>query len=41
MFDKIEQEGEYWVVYRYSSTWGKCPIFKTKNKEEAEKIYFN
>lgn len=36
MVDKIEREGEFWVVYRYSESWGKCPIFKTKSKEQAE-----
>lgn len=34
--DKLVKEGEYWVVYRYSETWGKCPIFKTKNIEQAK-----
>ena len=38
MVDKIVQEGDFWVVYRYSETWGKCPIFKTKEKTLAEYI---
>lgn len=36
--DKLVQEGEYWVVYRYSESWPKCPIFKTKDKAQAEKL---
>lgn len=34
--DKLEQEGEYWCVNRYSEVWGKCTIFKSKNKEIAK-----
>lgn len=38
--DRLVQEGEYWVVYRHSDTWGDCPcpIFKSKSKEQAESI---
>lgn len=36
--DRLVQEGEYWVVYRHSDTWGDCPIFKSKLKEQAENI---
>jgi len=36
--DKIEKEGDYWVVYRTSETWGRCPIFKTKDKSQAEML---
>lgn len=36
--DRLVQEGEYWVVYRHSNTWGDCPIFKSKLKEQAENI---
>lgn len=35
--DKIEKEGDYWVVYRISE-WGKCPILKTKDKTQAEML---
>lgn len=34
--DRIVKEGDYWVVYRYSDTWDKCPIFKTKDKKLAK-----
>jgi len=36
--DKLVQEGEYWVVYRYSESWPKCPIFKTKDKAQAQML---
>ena len=36
--DKLVKEGEYWVVYRHSETWGDCPILRTKNKAQAEKL---
>lgn len=34
--DTLVQEGDYWIIYRHSDTWGKCPIFKSKSKEQAE-----
>jgi len=37
MQDKLEKDGEYWTVYRYSDAYGKCPIFKSKNKSDALK----
>ena len=33
----LEQEGEYWILYRISKTYGKCPIFKSKNKEQVKR----
>ena len=37
MQDKLEKDGEYWIVYRYSDEYGKCPIFKSKDKNESLK----
>lgn len=37
--DRLVQEGEFWTVYRHSDTWGDCPLFKTKDKELAKKIF--
>ena len=34
--DKLVKEGDYWIVYRHSETWGDCPILKTKDKAQAE-----
>ena len=34
----LEQEGEYWIIYRVSEQWGKCPIYKSKDKEQAKRI---
>ena len=36
--DKLVKEGDYWIVYRHSEAWGDCPIFKSKSKEQAEKL---
>ena len=36
--DILVKEGDYWVVYRHSETWGDCPIFKSKSKEQAERL---
>ena len=36
--DTLVKEGEYWIVYRHSETWGKCPIFKSKEKVQAEML---
>lgn len=35
--DRIVKEGEYWVVYRKSVGFSTdCPIYKTKDKKQAE-----
>lgn len=34
--DTLAKEGDYWIVYRHSETWGDCPILKTKDKAQAE-----
>ena len=36
VIDKLVNEGEYWIVYRESGSWGQCPIFRTKDKKQAE-----
>ena len=36
VIDKLVKEGEYWIVYRESGIWGQCPIFRTKDKKQAE-----
>lgn len=36
MTDKLVKENGYWIVYRCSDTWGECPVFKTKDKHQAE-----
>lgn len=36
VIDKLVKEGEYWIVYRESESWGQCPIFRTKDKKQAE-----
>lgn len=33
----LEQEGEYWIIYRISEKYGKCPVFKSKDKKQVEK----
>jgi hypothetical protein len=34
----LEQEGEYWIVYRISETYGKCPIIKDKDLDKVKKL---
>lgn len=33
----LQQEGENWILYRISEKYGKCPIFKSKNKEQVKR----
>lgn len=34
--DELVQENGYWIVYRESYPYGRCPIYKTKDKKMAE-----
>lgn len=36
--DKLVKEGDYWVIYRHSDGYGLCPIYKSKDKKQVEKL---
>lgn len=36
---KLVQEGDLWIVYRHSETWGDYPLIVTKDESQARLLY--
>lgn len=34
----LEQIDDYWIVYRISEKYGKCPIIKDKDLDKVKKL---